>query len=332
MSYIAREDRYSEMPYNYCGDSGLQLSAVSLGLWHSFGTNDDHNNSRDLITTAFDLGINHFDLANNYGPEAGSAEETFGKILKEDMGSYRDELCIATKAGHYMWPGPYGDGGSKKYLISSLDQSLKRMGLDYVDIFYHHRPDPNTPMEETAEALGQIVQSGKALYVGISKYFSDDARAMYHMLADMGIHCMVEQVRHSMLVHPFKDDGLFNTLKDLGMGSIVFSPLAGGLLTDRYINGIPEGSRATKSEFLNRNDITEELINKVVRLSMIAQERGQSMAQMAMAWAASEPSVASVLIGASKPSQIADNVKGLDNADFSEHELAEINAILEEVG
>ena len=330
MTYSANDNRYSDMPYNYCGESGLQLSAVSLGLWHGFGTDDDYNNSRDMLTTAFDLGINHFDLANNYGPLAGAAEKTFGKVLKQELGSYRDELCIATKAGHYMWPGPYGDGGSKKYLISSLDQSLGRMGLEYVDIFYHHRPDPNTPMEETAEALTQIVQSGKALYIGISKYFSDDAREMYQLLAESGIHCVIEQVRHSMLVHPFKDDGLFDTLKEMGMGSIVFSPLAGGLLTDRYINGIPADSRATRSEFLNKDDITAELVGKVIKLNKIAERRGQSMAQMAMAWAANEPSVASVLIGASKPSQIIDNVKALDNGSFTSEELAEIDKILTE--
>lgn len=330
MSYTANNNRYSNMSYNYCGESGLQLPAISLGLWHGFGPGDDFENSKAMLRTAFDLGVNHFDLANNYGPPAGAAETTLGRILRDDFANYRDELCIATKAGHYMWPGPYGDGGSKKYLISSLDQSLKRLGIDYVDIFYHHRPDPYTPMEETVEALVQIVQSGKALYVGISKYFSDDARNIYNMLVDMGVHCVVEQVRHSMLVHPFKDDGLFETLKELQMGSIVFSPLAGGLLTDRYINGIPTDSRAVRSEFLNQEDITEELVNKVVRLNNIAQKRQQTMAQMAIAWSAKEPTVASVLIGASKPEQIRDDVKALENADFTQEELAEIDAIIAE--
>ncbi|MBN2063223.1 MAG: aldo/keto reductase [Sedimentisphaerales bacterium] len=330
MTYLAKEDRYSQMTYNYCGSSGLRLSAVSLGLWHSFGAGDNYDNCRDMLLTAFDLGINHFDLANNYGVPAGSAETTFGRILSSDLAAYRDELCIATKAGHYMWPGPYGDGGSKKYLLSSLDQSLRRMQLDYVDIFYHHRPDPNTPMEETADALEHIVASGRALYVGLSKYYSDDARAMYNLLNERGIHCLVEQVRHSMLVHPFKDDGLFQTLKELGMGSIVFSPLAGGLLTDRYLNGIPSDSRAQKSEFLKKDEITPELVDKVSRLNDIAQRRGQSMAQMAMAWAANEPSVASILIGASRPGQIVDNVRALVKPEFSDDELNEIETILAE--
>ncbi len=330
MTYLAKEDRYSQMTYNYCGSSGLRLSAVSLGLWHGFGAGDNYDNCRDMLQTAFDLGINHFDLANNYGVPAGSAETTFGRILSSDLAAYRDELCIATKAGHYMWPGPYGDGGSKKYLLSSLDQSLKRMQLDYVDIFYHHRPDPNTPMEETADALEYIVASGRALYVGISKYYSDDARMMYNLLNERGIHCLVEQVRHSMLVHPFKDDGLFQTLKELGMGSIVFSPLAGGLLTDRYLNGIPSDSRAQNSEFLKKDEITPELVSKVRKLNDIAQRRGQSMAQMAMAWAANEPSVASLLIGASRPEQIVDNVRALLKPEFSDDELKEIETVLAE--
>lgn len=328
MTYTPNENRYGKMKYNYCGQSGLQLPAVSLGLWHGFGPDDNYDNSVEMLKTAFDLGINHFDLANNYGPPPGAAEITLGKILKEQFASYRDELCIATKAGHLMWPGPYGDFGSKKYLISSLDQSLKRMQLDYVDIFYHHRPDPNTPMEETADALAQIVRSGKALYIGISKYFSDDAIKMHQLLAQRKVRCLVEQVRHSMLVHPFKDDGLFKTLKKLGMGSIVFSPLAGGLLTDRYLNGIPEDSRARKSEFLKSEDITEEILFKVKKLNEIANHRGQTMAQLAMTWAANEPSVVSVLIGASKPSQIIDNVKFLDAAPLSEEEKIKINQIL----
>ena len=330
MSYTPNEKRYDQMKYNYCGQSGLQLSAVSLGLWHSFGLESDHTNSVEMVKTAFDLGINHFDLANNYGPPPGSAEITFGKILKNEFASYRDELCIASKAGHLMWPGPYGDWGSKKYLISSLDQSLKRLQLDYVDIFYHHRPDPNTPMEETADALAQIVRSGKALYIGISKYYSDDAIEMHQLLAERGVRCIANQVRHSMLVHPFKEDGLFSTLKKIGMGSVVFSPLAGGLLTERYLNGIPEDSRAKKSEFLKETDITEELICKVQKLNKIAQRRGQTMAQLAMTWAANEPSVASVLIGASKPSQIIDNVKFLEAEPLSNEEVSSINQILDQ--
>ena len=318
------------MQYNFCGKSGLQLPAISLGLWHNFGPDDNFDNARDMIFTAFDLGITHIDLANNYGPPPGSAETTFGKILKQDLASHRDEICIATKAGHLMWPGPYGDGGSKKYLISSLDQSLKRMGLDYVDIFYHHRPTPDTPMEETADALEQIVRSGKALYVGISKYFRDDAREMYSILDAQNIPCIVEQLRHSMLIHPFKDDDVFETVQDLGMGIVAFSPLAGGMLTDKYLNGIPNGSRATKSEFLKRDQITPELINKVIKLNEIAQQRNQTMAQMALAWVAREPAVTSVLIGASSPQQIADNVAALDNIDFTHEELKLIDTILQD--
>ena len=326
--YNPNNKRYESMKYNFCGKSGLQLSALALGLWHNFSSEDSYENAREMIFTAFDHGINHIDLANNYGPPPGSAESTFGKIIKADLAQYRDELCIATKAGHYMWPGPYGDGGSKKYLISSLDQSLKRMGLDYVDIFYHHRPTPDTPMEETADALEQIVRSGKALYVGISKYFRDDAREMYAILAERDIPCIVEQLRHSMLIHPFKDDNVFETAQDLGMGIVAFSPLAGGMLTDKYLNGIPAGSRATKSEFLKKEQITTELLDKVNRLNQLAQQRSQSMAQMALAWVAREPAVTSVLIGASSPQQIIDNIAALDNIDFSHDELKLIDTIL----
>ena len=328
--YTPNNNRYDNMQYNFCGKSGLQLSAISLGLWHNFGPNDDFENARSMVFTAFDLGINHVDLANNYGPPPGSAEITFGKIIKHDLSQYRDELCIATKAGHYMWPGPYGDGGSKKYLISSLDQSLKRMGLEYVDIFYHHRPTPETPLEETADALEQIVRSGKALYVGISKYYKDDAREMHAILAERDLPCIVEQLRHSMLIHPFKDDDVFEIAQDMGMGIVAFSPLAGGMLTDKYLNGIPNGSRATKSEFLKKDQITPELLNKVKKLNDIAANRGQSMAQMALAWVAREPAVTSVLIGASSPQQISDNVAALNNIEFSHEELKNIDLILAE--
>ncbi len=328
--HTPNSNRYDNMQYNFCGQSGLQISAISLGLWHNFGPEDDFENCRNMIFTAFDHGINHIDLANNYGPPPGAAETTFGQILKQDLAEYRDELCIATKAGHYMWPGPYGDGGSKKYLISSLNQSLKRMGLDYVDIFYHHRPTPETPMEETAEALEQIVRSGKALYIGISKYYKEDARDMHAILTERNVPCIVEQLRHSMLIHPFKDDDVFDIAQDLGMGIIAFSPLAGGMLTDKYLKGIPDGSRATKSEFLKREQITQELLGKVTKLNDLATKRSQTMAQMALAWVAREPAVTSVLIGASSSQQILDNVAALNNIEFSHDELKLIDQILAE--
>lgn len=327
--YIADEKRYDKMKYNRCGNSGLKLPAISLGLWHNFGDVDKLENSRAMLKRAFDLGITHFDLANNYGPPAGSAEANFGRILKEDFAGYRDELIISTKAGYYMWPGPYGEWGSKKYLVSSLDQSLKRMGLDYVDIFYHHRPDPDTPLEETMRALDLIVRQGKALYVGISNYPADTAREAFKILKELGTPCIIHQPSYSML-NRWVEDGLLEALEENKVGGIAFSPLAGGRLTDRYLNGIPEDSRAARkdSPFLNESDITPELLEKLNALNEIAKSRGQKLSQMALSWVLRQDAITSVLVGASKVSQIEDSVAALDNLEFTSEELEAIEEIL----
>lgn len=326
--YIANEKRYDNMKYNRCGKSGLMLSAFALGLWHNFGSGDNYDNMVNMVTTAFDLGITHFDLANNYGPYPGSAEENFGKILKNELAPYRDELIISTKAGYTMWPGPYGDHGSRKYLVASLDQSLKRMGLDYVDIFYHHRPDPDTPMEETAAALDHIVRSGKALYVGVSNYSAEQTKKMAKIMKDLGTPLVIHQPRYNMFER-WIEDGLQDVLDKEGMGSISFCPLAQGLLTNKYINGIPADSRAAKSSpFLTKDGITAEKIEKIVSLNAIAKNRGQSLAQMAVAWNLRGGRLTTVLLGASKPSQIIENVAALDNAEFTKDELNAIDKIL----
>ncbi len=329
MQYIPSESRYKNFEYVRCGKSGLKLPPISLGLWHNFGGVDVFENSRQMIHHAFNLGITHFDLANNYGPPYGSAEETFGRILQKDLKSYRDELIISTKAGWDMWPGPYGNFGSKKYLIASLDQSLKRMGLEYVDIFYHHRPDPGTPLEETMSALYHIIRSGKALYVGISQYQPEETKKAAGILKEMGIHLLIHQPKYSMFER-WVEDGLLSTIEVEGIGSIVFSPLAQGLLTDRYLNGIPEDSRAgKKGTFLKKENITEEVIQKVKKLNNLAKKRGQTLAQMSIAWVLRQPAVTSALIGASKVSQIEDAVGALNNLKFGEEELKTIDKILD---
>lgn len=316
------------MKYNRVGRSGLKIPAVSLGLWHNFGGIDSFENGRALVRHAFDLGITHFDLANNYGPPPGSAEEMFGRLLATDLKPYRDELVISTKAGYYMWEGPYGEWGSRKYLLSSLDQSLKRMGLDYVDIFYHHRPDPDTPLEETMAALDHAVRSGKALYVGISNYRAPEAKEAIRILKELGTPLLIHQPRYSMFDR-WIEDGLQDVLEEGGVGSIVFSPLEQGLLTNRYLNGIPQDSRAAgASVFLNEGNITPEKLDKVRKLNEIAESRGQTLAQLALAWVLRGERVTSVLIGASKTSQLDDNVAMLKRLDFSEDELARIEAIL----
>ncbi len=327
MTYIAKESRYDNMQYNRCGKWGLKLPAVSLGLWHNFGGVDTLENGRQMLHHAFDLGITHFDLANNYGPPPGSAEENFGKILKQDFSAYRDELIISSKAGYLMWPGPYGEWGSRKYVLASLDQSLKRMGLDYVDIFYSHRPDPDTPLEETMMALDRAVRSGKALYVGISNYPAEMAKEASKILKELGTPCLIHQPKYSMFVRWVEED-LMDVLEEEGIGCIPFSPLAQGLLTDKYLKGIPEGSRAAKSwGFLQENEV-EAAIGKVQQLNEIAQERGQSLAQMALAWVLKDKRVTSVLIGASSVQQIDDNVETLKNTAFSDEELKLIEKIL----
>lgn len=327
--YVAEGSRYDEMQYRRCGASGLKLSAVSLGYWHNFGTFDQYENARAVTRRAFDLGITVFDLANNYGPPAGSAEETFGRLMKEDMHPYRDEMIITTKAGYTMWPGPYGDFGSRKYLLASLDQSLKRMGLDYVDIFYHHRMDSDTPLEETMSALAHAVKSGKALYVGISNYSPEKALEASRLLKEMGIHCLICQSRHSMLDRKWEQAGLFDALAQCSMGATAFSPLAQGLLTGKYNNGIPEDSRAAGgSVFLKKDNITDEVIDKVVTLGKFAARRGQTTSQFALSWVLHQPVMTSVLIGASRVSQLEENVGALKNLDFSDAELKEIDEIL----
>ncbi|MGI9532608.1 L-glyceraldehyde 3-phosphate reductase [Lutimonas sp.] len=320
--------RYENMTYSRCGKSGLLLPKISLGLWHNFAGVDIYENSKEMILRAFDLGITHFDLANNYGPPPGSAEETFGKVLKDELASYRDQMIITSKAGYGMWPGPYGEWGSRKYLISSCDQSLKRMGLEYVDIFYSHRPDPDTPLEETMMALDQLVRSGKALYVGISNYGPEESQQAFDILKSLGTPCLVHQPSYSMF-NRWVEDGLLDVLEANGVGSVVFSPLFQGLLTDKYLKGIPEGSRAAKSHgFLQSDQITDEKIQKVKALNEIAEERGQKMAQLALCWVLRDPRVTSVIIGASKVSQIEDAVGILDNLDFSDNELERIETIL----
>ena len=330
--YKANEARYDVMKYLRCGKSGLFLPRVSLGLWHNFGSVDRYENMKEMVFTAFDNGITHFDLANNYGPIPGSAEENFGRILADGLGAYRDELIISTKAGYTMWPGPYGDHGSRKYLIASLDQSLKRMGLDYVDIFYHHRPDPDTPLEETMEALSDIVRSGKALYVGISNYHSADMRRAARILQDNHTPLLINQVRYSMFDRWTEKDGLQDACEEIGAGVICFSPLAQGLLTDRYLDGIPEDSRAKHSQFLREDSITPEVLARVRALHDVAQKRGQSLADMALAWVLRRDRVTSVIIGASRPQQILDNIRVIDHMDFSEDELKAIEGILSQNG
>ena len=329
--YKAEENRYEKMKYLKCGKSGLYLPRVSLGLWHNFGSVDPIENQKKIIFEAFDNGITHFDLANNYGPVPGSAEENFGKILKSDLGVYRDELVISTKAGYDMWPGPYGDGGSRKYLISSLDQSLNRMGLDYVDIFYHHRPDTDTPLEETMGALSDIVKSGKALYVGLSNYYDPEMlKEASQILKANGTPCLIHQFRYSMFDRKFEINELNKVHEEEGIGSIAFSPLAQGVLTNKYLNGVPEDSRAkrTTARWLSGNDITEEKIDKVRALNEIAANRNQSLAQMALSWVIIEDKVTSVLIGASKSEQIIDNAQIVNNLTFTAEELEKIEKIL----
>ncbi|WP_448309484.1 L-glyceraldehyde 3-phosphate reductase [Pantoea sp. PGP6] len=329
MSSFPRPDRYQQMEYRRSGRSGIKLPAISLGLWHNFGDNTRVDNSRALLRHAFDHGITHFDLANNYGPPPGSAEENFGRILREDFRAHRDELIISTKAGYTMWDGPYGDWGSRKYLVASLDQSLKRMGLEYVDIFYHHRPDPETPLEETMRALDQLVRQGKALYAAISNYPADRAAEAIAILRDLGTPCLIHQPRYSMFERT-PEQGLIQTLGDAGVGCIAFSPLAGGVLTDRYLQGIPEDSRvASGSKFLSENQLTDEKMEKVRKLNEIALQRGQKLAQMALAWVLRDDRVTSVLIGASKTAQIDDAVAMLASRQFDQAELAAIEAALQ---
>ena len=327
-TYIAAEDRYNKMQYRRCGKSGIQLPLLSLGLWHNFGDTGDFDNARSILKTAFDNGITHFDLANNYGPPFGSAEANFGKIFKKDFFNYRDELLISTKAGWDMWPGPYGNFGSRKYLIASLDQSLERMGLDYVDIFYHHRPDPDTPLEETMGALDQIVRQGKALYVGISQYSAEDTAKAAKILKELKTPFLIHQPRYNMLDR-WVENGLLDTLKDEGIGSIVFSPLAQGILTSKYFKDIPEDSRAAiKGGYLDKSVITPQLLEKIQKLDRIAQARNQSLAQMAIAWLLKDERVTSVLVGVSKVAQLMDNLAALEQLKFSREELEEIEAIL----
>ncbi|HEY8688429.1 MAG TPA: L-glyceraldehyde 3-phosphate reductase [Chitinophagaceae bacterium] len=328
MGYIANKERYTNMEYRRCGNSGLKLPVLSLGLWHNFGDVDDYENDRNILRTAFDNGITHFDLANNYGPPPGSAEINFGKLLKEDFLPYRDELIISTKAGYYMWDGPYGEWGSKKYLVSSLDQSLKRMQLEYVDIFYHHRPDPDTPLEETMSALDLIVRQGKALYVGISNYKPEEAAKAFAILKQLGTPCIIHQPKYSMFER-WVEDGLLDLLEKERVGCIPFSPLAQGLLTDKYLHGIPQDSRVAKGVgFLKQEHITEKIIAQIKALNAIAEQRGQTLAQMALAWILKDKRITSVLVGASKPEQLLDSLKCKNNINFSEKELSDIENIL----
>ncbi|WP_417330824.1 L-glyceraldehyde 3-phosphate reductase [Halomonas cupida] len=321
MSYQPAADRYEHMRYQRCGRSGLKLPAMSLGLWHNFGHNAHEDNARAICHTAFDHGITHFDLANNYGPPPGSAEEMFGRILHNDFAGHRDELVISTKAGYHMWPGPYGEWGSRKYLLSSLDQSLKRMKLDYVDIFYSHRFDPETPLEETMGALDHAVRSGKALYAGISSYSAERTRQAAAILRDLGTPCLIHQPSYSMINRWIEEDGLLDTLDAEGMGSIVFSPLAQGLLTNKYLNGVPEDSRLARGGAIRSDHVSDDNLARVRALNAIAEQRGQSLAQMALAWVLRGGRVTSALIGASRPEQVTDCVKALDNLDFSQEEL-----------
>ncbi|MCF8240609.1 MAG: aldo/keto reductase [Melioribacteraceae bacterium] len=328
MPYTAAKDRYTKIPYKRCGKSGIKLPIISLGLWHNFGDVDVYENSRKMLLTAFDNGITHFDLANNYGPSPGSAEETFGKVMEKDLKPYRDHLIISSKAGYWMWDGPYGEWGSRKYLISSCDQSLKRMGLDYVDIFYHHRPDYETPLEESMMALDQIVRSGKALYAGISNYPADRTAEAAKIMRELGTPLLIHQPKYSMFERWIEPE-LISTLASVGMGAIVFSPLAQGLLTDKYIDGIPDNSRAAKSSgFLQVDEITEERINKVKALKEIAAERGQSIAQLAISWVLRHDEVTSALIGASKVEHVLELIRVQDKLEFTEDELIKIDEIL----
>jgi L-glyceraldehyde 3-phosphate reductase len=330
MTYQANPDRYNNMPYRRCGKSGLLLPALSLGLWHNFGAIDDIENARSILKTAFDAGITHFDLANNYGPPAGSAEETFGKIYKDDFKKYRDELVISTKAGWGMWDGPYGNWGSKKYLVASLDQSLQRMGLDYVDIYYHHRPDPQTPIEETMAALDLIVRQGKALYVGISSYNAKETEIANSILNNLGTKCLIHQPRYSMFDR-WIENGLLDVLDEKGIGCITFSSLEQGLLTNKYLKGIPADSRAANKRgngAIESDAITDEKIAKVLKLNEIAINRGQNLAQMALSWVLKDDRITSIVLGVSKANQIADSLKCLDNLTFSSEELQKINSIL----
>lgn len=327
MIYKADDSRYENLSYVRCGNSGLKLPPISLGLWHNFGAIDDIENSKQMLLRSFDMGITHFDLANNYGPPYGSAEETFGKIYSENLKSYRDELIISSKAGWDMWPGPYGDWGSRKYLMASLDQSLKRLGLEYVDIFYHHRPDPETPMEETMGALDQIVRSGKALYVGISQYSSEETNKAATILNDLGTPCLIHQPNYN-LFDRWIEGGLLEELDKKGIGCIVFSPLSQGLLTNKYIDSIPSDSRAgKKGTYLDKSEITIELRNKIKALGIIAKERNQTLAQMSIAWVLRKKTVTSALVGASSVSQIEESLKSLHNTKFSQEELNRIDEI-----
>ena len=322
--YTANEQRYDSMRYTYCGKSGLKLPAISLGLWHNFGDTAPLDRARKMIHTAFDLGITHFDLANNYGPPPGSAEINFGRILQEDLGKYRDELVISSKAGYLMWPGPYGEWGSRKYLLASLDQSLKRMGLDYVDIFYSHRFDPNTPLEETMSALETAYRQGKALYVGISSYSAEKTREAYAILKERNVPVIIHQPSYSML-NRWVEESLLDTLYELGLGTICFSPLAQGMLSDKYLHGIPEGSRITHADSLSKKMLSADNLDRIRHLDEIARRRGQSLAQMALAWVLRRKEVTSVLVGASSPEQIVENVGALNHLEFSADELAEID-------
>ena len=326
--YQAKEDRYDQMNYLRCGKSGILLPRVALGLWHNFGSVDRFENMKDMLFEAFDKGITHFDLANNYGPVYGSAEENFGRIMESDLRPYRDEMIISTKAGYDMWPGPYGNHGSRKYLMASIDQSLKRMKLDYVDIFYHHRPDPETPLEETMGALSDIVKQGKALYVGISNYHAKDLKKAADILKANGTPLLITQPNYNMFDRWVEKDGLLDAAAQCGCGVICFSPLAQGMLTDRYLNGIPQDSRAAQNHFLQSESITEEKLRTIRKLNEVAQGRGQSLAQMALCWVLRKNKVTTVLIGASRKEQIADNVEIMNHLDFTEDELAVIDRIL----
>lgn len=330
MTYVPAADRYSKMVYRRCGKSGLKLPAISLGLWHNFGGDFPHDTKREICRTAFDHGITHFDLANNYGPPPGSAEHAFGSILAEDFQGLRDELIISSKAGYEMWDGPYGEWGSRKYLVASCDQSLKRMGLDYVDIFYSHRFDPDTPLEETMGALDYIVRSGRALYAGISSYNSARTREAAAILKDLGTPCLIHQPSYNMLNRWVEKDGLKETLSDLGMGSIAFTPLAQGMLTSKYLRGIPEGSRAKQDKSLNPKMLSSRAVENLNKLNDLAEARGQTLAQMAIAWVLREGGITSALIGASKPSQVVDCVGAVSNLDFSAKELALIDQYADE--
>ncbi|TDC41712.1 L-glyceraldehyde 3-phosphate reductase [Micromonospora sp. KC213] len=328
MTYLASDDRYHSMSYRRSGRSGIRLPAVSLGLWHNFGPDRPYERQRDIVRRAFDLGITHFDLANNYGPPPGAAEEAFGRMLATDLKPYRDELVISSKAGYLMWPGPYGEWGSRKNLIASLDQSLRRMGLDYVDVFYSHRFDPETPLEETMGALDAIVRSGRALYVGVSNYTSEQTARAAAILRDLGTPLLINQPRYSMLNRRIEDDGLLDTLAGVGAGCIAYSPLAQGLLTDRYLAGIPEDSRVRTSVFLDESDLTEQKLATIRGLGTLAERRGQSLAQFALAWALRDPRMTSLIIGASSVAQLETNVAAVDNLDFTADELAEIDRLL----